>query len=110
MTPTLTYACETKTEKTEKSCCEKGDSEKDHKECCNQNHSKKNKNNDGYDGKCENSSCHCATINLTFALPFCWGDTKTKNYFVESKKTKNYHNENYLSEGFVFIWVPPNLG
>ena len=95
-TPTLTYACGTKSTKTEKSCC------KNHK-------SKSDKDKNSCNGKCNNSNCSCPTNHCSFALPF-WTETKVKTYFAESKKIKNYYNENYLSDGFKSIWTPPKIG
>lgn len=106
-TPTLTYACGTKSPKTEKSCCKKNKTTKDNKKDCCKNH--KSKNEKGCDGKCNNSNCSCPTTHFAFSMPFC-SELRAKTYFAESKKTKNYYNENYLSDGFVSIWAPPNIG
>ena len=95
-TPTLSYACGTKNAKTEKSCCKN-------------NNSKSDKNDNGCDGKCNNSNCSCPTVHFAFALPI-YVEIKAKTYFTESKKTKLYYNENYLSDGFTSIWTPPNIG
>jgi hypothetical protein len=109
-TPTLTYACGTKTTQTEKSCCKKAENEKDNKkDCCKESNSKSDKNNKGCDGKCGHSSCSCPSSNCAFVLSF-WTTPRTKTYFVESKKIKNHYNENYLSDGFISIWKPPNIG
>ena len=108
--PTLTYACGIKSTKTEKSCCKKSEAEKSNKnDCCKKHKSKNDKDKKGCDGKCNNPNCSCPTNNFAFALPF-WIETKVKTYFAESKKIKSYYNENYLSDGFVFIWTPPNIG
>ena len=108
--PTLTYACGTKNAKTEKSCCKKSKTEKNSKkDCCKRNNSKSDKDNSGCDGKCNNSNCSCPTVHFAFALPF-YVEIKAKTYFTESKKTKLYYNENYLSDGFTSIWTPPNIG
>ena len=106
-TPMLTYACGTKSTKTEKSCCKKTKSSK--KDCCKKNKSHNDKDNNECDGKCNNSNCSCPTVHFAFALPF-YAEIKAKTYFAESKKTKLYYNENYLSDGYVSIWTPPNIG
>ena len=107
MTPTLTYACGIKTEK---SCCKKSKTEKNSKkDCCKRNNSKSDKDNSGCDGKCNNSNCSCPTVHFAFALTF-YAEIKAKTYFTESKKTKLYYNENCLSDGFTSIWTPPNIG
>ena len=109
-TPTLTYACGTKSTKTEKYCCKKSETkESKEKDCCKNHKSKNDKENNGCDRKCNNSNCSCPTNNFAFALPF-GAQTKIKTYFAESKKANSYYNENYLSDGFVFIWTPPNIG
>ncbi len=102
-TPTMTYACGTNTTKTEKSCCKKSKTEKNNKkDCCKKGNSKSDKENSGCDGKCNNSNCSCPTVLFAFTLPF-YAEIKTKTYFAESKKNKNYYNENYLSDDFTFI-------
>lgn len=109
-TPTLTYACGTKTTKTEKSCCKKAKNEKDTKKnCCKKSNPKGDKDNNGCDGKCNHSDCSCPTTHFAFSLPF-WAELRAKTYFAENKKTKNYYNETYLSSGFYSIWTPPNIG
>ena len=109
-TPTLSYACGTKNTNTEKSCCKKSKTEKNSKkDCCKKNNSKSDKEDKGCDGRCNNSNCSCSTVHFAFALPF-YAEIKAKTYFTESKKTKLYYNENYLSDGFVSIWTPPNIG
>ena len=109
-TPTLTYACGKKSTKTEKSCCKKSKTEKSNKkECCKKSNSKSDNENNGCDGKCNNSNCSCPTVHFAFALPFD-AELKAKTNFTESKKTKLYYNENYLSDGFTSIWTPPNIG
>ena len=109
LTPTLTYACGKSHTKTEKSCCDKKTSQTDKKDCCKNHKSKSDKDKNSCNGKCNNSNCSCPTNHCAFALPF-WTETKVKTYFAESKKIKNYYNENYLSDGFKSIWTPPNIG
>lgn len=107
--PTIIYACGTKTTKTEKSCCKKAKSEKDNKkDCCKKSNSKSEKDENGCDGKCNNSNCSCPSRHFAFAMPVC-AELKVKKYFTESKTTKLCYNENYLSDGFVSIWTPPNI-
>lgn len=109
-TPMITYACGTKTTKTEKSCCKKSKNEKDNKkDCCEKGNSKRDNDDKGCDGKCNNSNCSCPTTHFAFSMPF-WTKIRAKTYFAESKKTKNYYNESYPSDGFVCIWTPPNIG
>ena len=77
-TPTLTYACGTKSDQTEKSCCKKSETEKDSKkDCCKSHKSKNDKDKNGCDGKCNNSNCSCPTNHCAFTIPF-WIETKVK--------------------------------
>ena len=106
-TPTLTYACETKSTKTETSSCKKDKSDKtEKKDCCKNHQSKNSKNEDGCGGKCKHLSCSCPVAHYAFNLPFST-ELKTKTCFTESKKVKSYYNETYLSSGFYSIWTPP---
>ena len=109
-TPTLTYACGTNSNKTEKSCCNKDKAKRtDKKDCCKSPHSNNNINDDGCDGKCKHTSCSCSTSHFAFNLPFTI-ELKFKNCFVESEKNKFYDKQIYLSDGFYTIWTPPNIG
>lgn len=109
-TPTLAYACGTKTTGTEKSCCKKSKNEKDNKkDCCKKNNSKSDKDNNGCEGKCNNLNCSCPATHIAFSLPF-WAESKTKTFFADIEKIKSFYNETYLSSGFVSIWTPPNIG
>jgi hypothetical protein len=109
-TPTLTYACGTKTNKTEKSCCKKDKSDNTvNTDCCKNHKTKNDKNDDGCVEKCKHPSCSCPVVNFAFNLPFSTG-FKTKTCFSEGKKVKSYYNETFLSSGFYSIWTPPNIG
>lgn len=109
-TPTLTYACGTKSTTTEKSCCKKIKTDKtDPKGCCKKNINQKDNYENDCDGKCGHSSCSCPNFHYAFVVSF-WAELRAKTYFTESKKTKNHYSENYLSDGFTSIWKPPNIG
>ena len=109
-TPTLTYACGTKTDKTENSCCKKDKAGQGHKkDCCKNHHSKNNKSDDDCGGNCGNSSCSCTTVHFAFNLPFLSG-VGSKKYFAISEKLKFYDQQIHLSDGFYSIWTPPNIG
>ncbi len=109
-TPMQTYACGTNSEKAEKSCCKKEKTNKtEKKDCCKNHNSKEHKNDDGCGGKCNHSSCSCPTFNFAFALPFV-AEITNNNFAISSKKQKFFHNETYLSSGFLSIWTPPNIG
>lgn len=105
-TPTLTYACGTKTTKTEKSCCKKSENEKDNKiDCCKKNHSQSDK---GCEGKCKHSFCHCLIVSFAFTLPFL-AELRIETYFSLNKELKFYDKEANLSSGFYSIWLPPKI-
>ncbi|MCO5255090.1 MAG: hypothetical protein M9892_12090 [Bacteroidetes bacterium] len=107
LTPTLTYACGKKTEKTEKSCCEKSTSQTGNsKDCCKKSHSQDDKNDDDCNGQCGNSSCHCPTINITIALPIF---PELKHSVFYAKKLNFFYTETYISSGFRSIWQPPKI-
>lgn len=107
LTPTLTYACGKKTEKTEKSCCEKSPSQTgDTKECCKKSHSQNDKNDDGCNGQCGNSSCYCPTINITIAFPV-FSELRHSVFYTE--KLSFFFTETYISSGFHSIWQPPKI-
>ena len=107
LTPTLTYACGKKTEKTEKSCCEKSPSQTgETKECCKKSHSQDEKDDDGCNGQCGNPSCHCPTINISITLPI-FSELKHSVFYVE--KLNFLYTETYISSGFHSIWQPPKI-
>jgi hypothetical protein len=105
LTPTLTYACGKSAKKTEKSCCDKTTSTTDKKDCC-KTHSENDNNNDGCEGKCGHSSCHCPTITLTIALPFV---SEMKHHIIVFEKLTIGYTQSYISSGFHSIWQPPKI-
>ena len=109
-TPTLTYACGTKTDKTERFCCKKNKSGKiERKDCCKNHKSKNSKNKDGCGGKCNHPSCRYLGVHFAFNLHFPT-ELKTKTCFSKSKKVKFYFQEAYCSSGFLYVWLPPKIG
>lgn len=106
--PTMTYACGTNSVKPEKlSYSPKKNNQSIEKDCC-KNHSSK-KSEKGCSGKCKNKSCHC--INSCYS--FIYASVGLKNIsklFTDSSKQRFYHNESFLSSGFISIWTPPNIG
>lgn len=108
-TPTSSYACGTKSTKTEKSCCKKNkeSNKAEKKSCCKK---KSANNSDGCDGNCNDSDCSCPTTNSTvFALTF-YTELYKQTTFPQNKISKSYYNETYLSSGFHSIWQPPKIG
>ncbi|HSN49252.1 MAG TPA: hypothetical protein VLR29_10870 [Flavobacterium sp.] len=107
LTPTLTYACGMKSEK---SCCSKEISSKgDKKDCCKKDDDSKNKSHDGgCNGKCGHSNC--TTSSIQFGLAFFEIKFKNNNV-VFSEKEQNYiHSETNISSGFHSIWLIPKIG
>lgn len=106
VTPTLTYACGTKTEKTEKSCCKKNKSNKaTKKNCCKKNQSK---STNDCNGQCGDRNCVSYPTNYTLIPNFKIELTNNNVAFISHILNFRY-NENYLSDGFASIWIPPNI-
>jgi hypothetical protein len=105
LSPTLSYACETKTEK---SCCKKETTSKtEKKDCCNGRNSKDKDNSCG--GKCGHSNCtSSASINFilisTFEIDF-----NSTNFDFSSEKQKFYNSKTFISSGFSSVWLIPKL-
>ncbi len=109
LTPSHTYACGTKSAKTEKSCCKKQKTEKtEKKKCCSKDTPNNEKDQNGCDGKCGHSSCSCPTNCFSLAIPF-FVELNTNNFGFDTQKQKFYDLETYLSSGFLSIWTPPNI-
>lgn len=102
LSPTLSYACGTKTEK---SCCKKETSSKtEKKDCCN-NHSKDKNNSCG--GKCGHRNCTTSTSVNFSVISFNEMEFKNNNFDFSEEKSKFYHPKTNLSSGFYNIWLPP---
>jgi hypothetical protein len=104
LTPSQTYACGTKSAKTEKSCCKKQKTEK--KKCCSKDTTTNQKDQNGCDGNCGHSSCNCPTFCFSLAMPF-FVELNNNNFGFDTQKQKFYDLETYLSSGFLSIWTPP---
>ena len=105
LSPTLSYACGTKTEK---SCCKKEKTSKtEKKDCCNNKQSKDKDNSCG--GKCGYSNCTSST-SVNCSLIECYEiEFKNNNLDFSEEKSKFYHSENLISSGFTSIWLPPKI-
>ena len=104
LSPTLSYACGTKTEK---SCCKNETSSKTEKnDCCNGKHSKNKDNSCG--GKCGHSNC--TTSSVTFSI-ISFNEIKFKNnsFDFSTEKPKFYHSKTFISSGFTSVWLPPKI-
>lgn len=109
VSPTLSYG---HTTKTETSCCKTETTVPSNtKDCCSSNASESDSTDTscGCDGKCNNSNCNCpkTVFPIVFTL---YSKSKDLHHFVFSTKTNFYYMQNHLSDGFKFIWTPPNIG
>jgi hypothetical protein len=106
LTPNITFACGTKSEK---SCCKKNTSKKQSKkDCCKKSKNHSNEKDD-CGGKCGNKSCQCPAPNLALTIPTFF-EISNKNYDFSDEKQKFHHFQIFLSSGFYSIWTPPNIG
>ena len=105
LSPTSSYACGTKSEKTG---CKKetvGNTEK--KDCCNGKHSKDKGNSCG--GKCDHSNCTTSTVSFSLVS---FNDFKfnNNNFDFSSEKQNFYISKTNISAGFYSIWLIPKIG
>ena len=104
LSPTLSYACGNKTEK---SCCKKETSSKaEKKDCCNGKHSKDKNNSCG--GKCGHSNCTTSTVTFSL-ISFNEIEFTNNNFDFSSEKSKFYHSETFISSGYTSVWLPPKI-
>ena len=106
LSPTLSYACGTKTEK---SCCKKETTSKtEKKDCCKGKHSKDEDKSCG--GKCVHSNCKSST-SINFSLiSFYEIEFKNNSFDFSAEKSKFYHSKTFISSGFTSIWLIPKIG
>ena len=105
LSPTLSYACGTKTEK---SCCKKETPSKtEKKDCCNGRNSKDKDNSCG--GKCGHSNCTSSTsINFSLISTFEI-DFNSTNVDFSFEKQKFYNSKTFISSGFSSVWLIPKI-
>jgi hypothetical protein len=107
LTPNVSFACGTKSEK---SCCKKENSKKaEIKDCCK----KDNQNSKGKtscDGSCGDKSCHCPPVFHFNFISASNQQSESRIIPTSDEKQKFSHIETYLSAGFYSIWTPPNIG
>ena len=106
MSPTMSYACGTKTEK---SCCKKETTSKtEKKDCCNSKNSK-DKNN-GCGGKCGHSDCTSSTT-VNFSIISVYEiNFKNNSFDFSTEKSKFYNSKTFISSGFYSVWLIPKIG
>lgn len=106
LSPTLSYACGNKTEKS----CRKTEttSKTEKKDCCNDNHSKNNDNSCG--GKCGHRNCTTST-SVNFSI-VSFNDFKfnNNNFDFSLEKQNFYYSKTNISSGFTSIWLIPKIG
>ncbi len=116
--PIQAYACGTHSVKTEKSCCATSkDNVQDNsqeKQCCQKHTSTKNDTEKECDNTCNSNSCHCSTscqsigflsiveVKIIFFVKNPFSD-------LDIEKEKINYNENFLSSGFLSLWLPPKI-
>jgi hypothetical protein len=107
--PMNSYACGTKPNNTEKSCCLKEKSEKSKKEvCCGKYKITGEKDDNSCGGNCDNSTCNCPSTFVVVLANFL--EKFGTKIFITSEKVKSFYNQTYHSSGFGYIWTPPNIG
>lgn len=106
LSPTLGYACGTKTEK---ACCKKEiNSKAEKKDCCNGSNSKDKNKSCG--GKCGHSNCTSST-SVNFSIISSYEiNFKNNSLDFSIEKSKFYHSKTFLSSGFYSIWLIPKIG
>lgn len=106
MTPSIAFACKTKSEK---ACCKKEVSSKTGKaDCCNKEKAAKNKNHEGCNGACKDISCSNSTVYLGLTSLF-YTDLNNKILRFSSEKQNYYYSEIFISSDFRSIWLPPKI-
>ncbi|MFV8371039.1 hypothetical protein [Flavobacterium sp. LB2P6] len=106
MTPSVAFACGTKTEK---ACCKKeSSSKKDKKECCKKEQSSKDKSHEGCNGACKSVTCSSSTVYLGMTALF-YTELNTELFSFSTEKQNYYYSEIFISSDFRFIWLPPKI-
>ena len=106
MTPSVAFACGTKTEK---ACCKKeSSSKKDKKECCKKEQSSKKESHEGCSGACKDVPCSSSTVYIGMTSLF---HTELNNqlFSFSTEKQNYYYSEIFISSDFRSIWLPPKI-
>ena len=108
--PMKSYACGTKSKKTEKSCSLKDAPEKSKKDiCCAKHKVTGQKEGNSCGGNCDNSMCSCPSPFSALVIPNFLIKIEI-NAFIAHKSVKSFYNQTYHLSGFGYIWTPPNIG
>ena len=102
--PISTVACGTISKK---SCCQSEIKNSGCKMKCCQKKSK-NKSNKGCEGKCGKSTCQVQTVSFIATLPN-FSEIKNNYYFFSTSRQCFFNQETNISDGYYFIWSPPNI-
>ena len=106
MTPSVAFACATKTEK---ACCKKeSSSKKDQKDCCKKEKKSDESSHDGCKGACKDVSCGSSTIYLGLTSAF-YTELSNQVFIFSTKKQNYYYSEIFISSHFRSIWLPPKI-
>ena len=106
MTPSVAFACGTKTEK---ACCKKeSSSKKDKKECCKKEQSSKEKSHEGCNGACKNVNCSSSTVYLGMTS-LSYTELNNQLFSFSTEKQNYYYSEIFISSDFRSIWLPPKI-
>ncbi len=106
LSPTSSYACGTKTDK---SCCKKEKiAESEKKNCCDKQNSKEKENRCG--GKCGHSNCTSSTSLNFSTISSNEINLKNNSFDFFTEKSKFYNSKTFISSGFYYIWLIPKIG
>jgi hypothetical protein len=106
LSPTLSFACGIKTEK---SCCKKQtESKTAQKDCC-KNKQSKDKNN-SCEGKCGHANCTASSTANYSIISSDEISFKNNSFDFSIEKSKFYHLKTSISSGFYSIWLIPKIG
>jgi hypothetical protein len=104
MTPSIAFACGTKSEK---ACCKKeAASQTEKTACCNKE--KKSKSHEGCNGGCKHVSCTSSVVSLALSSPFSVA-LNSQLFSFSPEKQNYYYSEIFISSDFRSIWLPPKI-
>ena len=92
MTPSVAFACGTKTEKA----------------CCKKESSSKKESHEGCSGACKDVTCSSSTVYIGMTSLF---HTELNNqlFSFSTEKQNYYYSEIFISSDFRSIWLPPKI-
>ncbi len=106
MTPSVAFACGTKTEK---ACCKKeSSSKKEQKDCCKKEKKSNESSHDGCNGACKNISCSSSAFQLGLTSAF-YTELNKQVFSFSTERQNYYYSEMFISSHFRSIWLPPKI-